>query len=198
MILYKSASDEMHFSVASSLNTPNLDLLKMGLWEWQLESTIDEVGNRGSLWADIVSRGGTSFFGPADDWQDGLARFRGNPGGMDNVFGVLSGRVAWWISVCARRAFQRQSGAPQGQHAVLFPACALAGAWLCISTDRDGAGVSTISSGANPAILLLKVLGFSATLPLLMVSATAPLLQCWLALTPHPRAARSVLFVRGE
>ncbi len=51
-----------------------------------------------------------------------------------------------------------------------------------------GAGVSTSSSGANPAITLLGVLGLSATLPLFMVSATAPLLQCWFALTPHPRA----------
>jgi hypothetical protein len=40
----------------------------------------------------------------------------------------------------------------------------------------------------NPAIILLGALGASAALPLLMVSATAPLLQCWFALTPHPRA----------
>ena len=51
-----------------------------------------------------------------------------------------------------------------------------------------GAGSSTSADGANPAIILLGVLGLSATLPLLMVSATAPLLQCWFALTPHPRA----------
>ena len=40
----------------------------------------------------------------------------------------------------------------------------------------------------NPAMVLLGILGLSAALPLLMVSATAPLLQCWFALTPHPRA----------
>jgi len=39
-----------------------------------------------------------------------------------------------------------------------------------------------------PALALLGILSRSATLPLVMVSATAPLLQCWFALTPHPRA----------
>ena len=39
------------------------------------------------------------------------------------------------------------------------------------------------------AIVLLGILVISASLPLLMVSATAPLLQCWFALSPHPRAS---------
>ena len=41
----------------------------------------------------------------------------------------------------------------------------------------------------NPAIVLLGILVISASLPLLMVSATAPLLQGWFALCPHPRAS---------
>ncbi len=50
-------------------------------------------------------------------------------------------------------------------------------------------GDGSHSSAADyPALALLGVLGRSATLPLVMVSATAPLLQCWFALTPHPRA----------
>jgi hypothetical protein len=44
------------------------------------------------------------------------------------------------------------------------------------------------SVAEHPAAVLLTILGRSATLPLVMVAATAPLLQCWFALTPHPRA----------
>ena len=51
-----------------------------------------------------------------------------------------------------------------------------------------GPEISRHLAGGNPAIILLGVLGISAALPLLLVSATAPLLQCWFALTPHPRA----------
>jgi hypothetical protein len=51
-----------------------------------------------------------------------------------------------------------------------------------------GPEVSGSLMRGNPAISLLGVLIVSAALPLLMVSATAPLLQCWFALTPHPRA----------
>jgi hypothetical protein len=51
-----------------------------------------------------------------------------------------------------------------------------------------GPEVSRSLVRGNPAIILLGVLGVSTALPLLMVSATAPLLQCWFALTPHPRA----------
>jgi hypothetical protein len=45
-----------------------------------------------------------------------------------------------------------------------------------------------ISSNESPAMALLGILFFSATLPLVMVSATAPLVQHWFALTGHPRA----------
>jgi len=44
------------------------------------------------------------------------------------------------------------------------------------------------SGNDNPALVLLGILCGSATLPLVMVSATAPLLQCWFALSGHPRA----------
>jgi hypothetical protein len=50
-------------------------------------------------------------------------------------------------------------------------------------------GVFLGSIERNPAIVLLGILTVSATLPLLMVAATAPLLQCWFALVPHPRAS---------
>src|SRR5262249_26823555 len=40
----------------------------------------------------------------------------------------------------------------------------------------------------HPTLVLLGILSLSATLPLLMVSTTAPLLQCWFALSGHPRA----------
>jgi hypothetical protein len=49
--------------------------------------------------------------------------------------------------------------------------------------DRPGS-----TAAGYPALGLLGILGRSATLPLVMVSATAPLLQCWFSLTPHPRA----------
>jgi hypothetical protein len=52
-----------------------------------------------------------------------------------------------------------------------------------------GTEISTSTVGRNPAITLLWVLGVSAALPLLLVSAIAPLLQGWFALTPHPRAS---------
>jgi len=45
-----------------------------------------------------------------------------------------------------------------------------------------------ISADDNPALVLLGVLCGSATLPLVMVSATAPLVQSWFALSGHPRA----------
>ncbi len=45
----------------------------------------------------------------------------------------------------------------------------------------------------DPALDLLGVLCGSATLPLVMVSATAPLVQGWFALIGHPRSDRSVL-----
>ena len=41
----------------------------------------------------------------------------------------------------------------------------------------------------NPAIALLGILVISASLPLLTVSAGAPLLQGWFAVCPHPRAS---------
>jgi hypothetical protein len=44
------------------------------------------------------------------------------------------------------------------------------------------------SSDGNPAFVLLGALWGSATLPLVVVSATAPLVQGWFALTGHPRA----------
>jgi hypothetical protein len=54
-------------------------------------------------------------------------------------------------------------------------------------------GIQASTGGWNQALssralVLLAVLGKSATLPLVLVSATAPLLQCWFALTDHPRA----------
>jgi hypothetical protein len=49
-------------------------------------------------------------------------------------------------------------------------------------------GGSQTAMAEYPALALLGIMGRSATLPLVMVSATAPLLQCWFALTPHPRA----------
>ena len=61
-----------------------------------------------------------------------------------------------------------------------------------IQPIKIGPETSTSLVGGAPAIGLLGLLGLSAALPLLMVSATAPLLQCWFALTPH-RRARSVL-----
>ena len=45
-----------------------------------------------------------------------------------------------------------------------------------------------ISSNESPALALLGILCRSAALPLVMVSATAPLVQGWFALTGHPRA----------
>jgi len=45
-----------------------------------------------------------------------------------------------------------------------------------------------ISSNECPALALLGILFLSATLPLVMVSATAPLVQHWFALTGHSRA----------
>jgi hypothetical protein len=55
---------------------------------------------------------------------------------------------------------------------------------IALETDTDW----HFSSDANPAFVLLGALWGSATLPLVMVSATAPLVQCWFALTGHPRA----------
>jgi hypothetical protein len=46
----------------------------------------------------------------------------------------------------------------------------------------------SISSNPSPALALLGILFLSATLPLVMVSATAPLVQHWFALTGHSRA----------
>jgi hypothetical protein len=45
-----------------------------------------------------------------------------------------------------------------------------------------------ISVRRNPALVLLGILCGSAALPLLMVAATAPLVQSWFALSHHPRA----------
>jgi hypothetical protein len=45
------------------------------------------------------------------------------------------------------------------------------------------------SSDGNPTLVLLGALSAWAALPLIMVSATAPLVQSWFALTGHPRAA---------
>ena len=42
--------------------------------------------------------------------------------------------------------------------------------------------------GGNPALALLGVLLGSAAVPLVVVSATAPLVQDWFAQTAHPRA----------
>ena len=50
-------------------------------------------------------------------------------------------------------------------------------------------GVLTSSIERSPAIVLLGILTVSATLPLLLVAATAPLLQSWFAVVPHPRAS---------
>jgi hypothetical protein len=47
---------------------------------------------------------------------------------------------------------------------------------------------SPSSSNANPALVLLGILARSTALPLFVVSATAPLLQSWFALTGHSRA----------
>ncbi|MFI5459785.1 MAG: spermidine synthase [Isosphaerales bacterium] len=44
------------------------------------------------------------------------------------------------------------------------------------------------SADDKPALALLGILCRSATLPLVMVSTTAPLVQCWFALSGHPRA----------
>ena len=46
-----------------------------------------------------------------------------------------------------------------------------------------------LSLDGNPALVLLGVLCGSAALPLVMVSATAPLVQGWFALTGHPRSS---------
>ena len=72
-----------------------------------------------------------------------------------------------------------------------LPVCAgdAAGIRLLNPADRDPARrIGGTRSIDNPAIGLLGFLRISATLPLVMVSATAPLLQCWFALTAHPRA----------
>ncbi len=45
-----------------------------------------------------------------------------------------------------------------------------------------------ISGDDNPALALLTILSRSAFLPVVVVSAMAPLLQCWFALSGHPRA----------
>jgi hypothetical protein len=50
-------------------------------------------------------------------------------------------------------------------------------------------GAFNSSNERAPAVALLEILVLSGTLPLLIVSATAPLLQSWFALTPHPRAS---------
>ncbi len=58
--------------------------------------------------------------------------------------------------------------------------------WLQPIVIHTGASANLVDR--NPVIGLLGVLAVAAALPLLMVSTTAPLLQCWFALTPHPRA----------
>ena len=59
----------------------------------------------------------------------------------------------------------------------------------CMQPIVLGAGGDrSLWPGGNPALVLLGVLLGSAALPLVMVSATAPLVQGWFALTGHPAA----------
>jgi hypothetical protein len=46
-----------------------------------------------------------------------------------------------------------------------------------------------VTSNGQPALALLAALGRSAAVPLVLVSATAPLLQAWFARTGHPRSS---------
>jgi hypothetical protein len=90
--------------------------------------------------------------------------------------------VAHWVNPAAR-ADSRRTGA------VFLSVLAIS---LTVGYLLQPIAIGPELSGSlvhgNPAITLLGVLIVSAALPLLMVSTTAPLLQCWFALTPHPRA----------
>jgi hypothetical protein len=56
-----------------------------------------------------------------------------------------------------------------------------------IVIQPEAAGRSSVST--TPALVLLGILSGSATLPIVMVAATAPLVQSWITLTRHPRAS---------
>ncbi len=58
----------------------------------------------------------------------------------------------------------------------------------CSRSRSEPGGDRFIWLGGHPALVLLGVLLGSAALPLVMVSATAPLVQGWFALTGHPAA----------
>jgi hypothetical protein len=64
----------------------------------------------------------------------------------------------------------------------------LAGGYIMQPIALGADGDRPFWLGGNPALVVLGVLLCSATLPLVLVSATAPLVQGWFALTGHPRA----------
>jgi hypothetical protein len=64
----------------------------------------------------------------------------------------------------------------------------LAGGYLMQPIVLGFDAVRMTSMDPNPAFVLLGALWVSTALPVLMVSATAPLVQGWFALTGHPRA----------
>jgi hypothetical protein len=70
-----------------------------------------------------------------------------------------------------------------GAAALVALACRMLPFVLEPDTDRP------FSADGSPAFVLLGALWGSAALPLVIVSATAPLVQCWFALTGHPRAS---------
>jgi hypothetical protein len=57
-----------------------------------------------------------------------------------------------------------------------------------IAPDPELRSLGSAAPAGDSALVLLGVLMGSATLPLVMVSMTAPLVQGWFALTGHPRA----------
>ncbi|MGO9923623.1 MAG: fused MFS/spermidine synthase [Isosphaeraceae bacterium] len=77
----------------------------------------------------------------------------------------------------------------------LFACClvALAALWgvgyAMQPVELESALRHRLASDAQPALVLLTALLRSATVPLVLIAATAPLLQAWFARTGHPRSS---------
>jgi hypothetical protein len=77
----------------------------------------------------------------------------------------------------------------------LFACCllALAACWtagyVMQPIELDPSMGKRLASDAQPALVLVAALLRSATVPLILVAATAPLLQSWFARTGHPRGS---------
>ena len=122
-----------------------------------------------------------------------LPRLGGSPVGVVGRDGVLPGRAARRLCLCASADPLRCRRELLGHRA-----CRRDGRgdrWRCRSRIAAGWGRPPTE---GEAIWLLGLFTVSIGLPFFALSANGPLLQAWFARTDHPRGARPVLPLRGE